>query len=75
MRHDYPSVLACQLSPHPIHIITRTNIYASGNGWQHAIAIPKLDLVIGFYVGNYADRLPLHQDYILNWMILPAVSS
>ena len=47
--------------------------YASGNGWQHAIAIPELDLVIGFYAGNYADRLPLHQDYIPNW-ILPAVS-
>lgn len=47
--------------------------YASGNGWQHAIAIPELDLVIGFYAGNYADRLPLHQDYVPNW-ILPAVS-
>ena len=47
--------------------------YASGNGWQHAIAIPELDLVIGFYAGNYLDRLPLHQDYIPNW-ILPAVS-
>ena len=46
--------------------------YASGNGWQHAIAIPELDLVIGFYAGNYADRLPLHQDYVPNW-ILPAV--
>jgi CubicO group peptidase (beta-lactamase class C family) len=46
--------------------------FASGNGWQHAIGIPELDLVIGFYAGNYADDLPLHQDYIPKW-ILPAV--
>ncbi len=46
--------------------------YASGNGWQHAIGIPELDLVIGFYAGNYNDSLPLHTDYVPNW-ILPAV--
>lgn len=46
--------------------------YASGNGWQHAIGIPELDLVIGFYAGNYQDSLPLHRDYVPNW-ILPAV--
>lgn len=47
--------------------------FASGNGWQHAIGIPELDLVIGFYAGNYNDSLPLHKDYVPNW-ILPAVS-
>jgi CubicO group peptidase (beta-lactamase class C family) len=46
--------------------------FASGNGWQHAIGIPELDLVIGFYAGNYLDELPLHKDYIPKW-ILPAV--
>jgi len=46
--------------------------FASGLGWQHAIAIPELDLVIGFYAGNYADELPLHKGYIPQW-ILPAV--
>jgi hypothetical protein len=46
--------------------------FASGNGWQHAIGIPELDLVIGFYAGNYLDDLPLHKDYIPKW-ILPAV--
>lgn len=46
--------------------------FASGNGWQHAIGIPELDLVIGFYAGNYNDDLPLHKDYIPKW-ILPAV--
>ncbi|MCI0413437.1 hypothetical protein L0222_11650 [bacterium] len=46
--------------------------FASGNGWQHAIAFPELDLVICFYAGNYNDNLPLHDDYIPNW-ILPAV--
>ncbi|HEX5709233.1 MAG TPA: serine hydrolase [Pyrinomonadaceae bacterium] len=46
--------------------------FASGNGWQHAIAIPELDLVIGFYGGNYGDDLPLHDDYVPK-QILPAV--
>lgn len=46
--------------------------FASGNGWQHAIGIPELDLVIGFYAGNYADGLPLHEGYIPKY-ILPAV--
>lgn len=46
--------------------------FASGNGWQHAIGIPELDLVIGFYAGNYADKLPLHDDYIPKY-ILPTV--
>jgi CubicO group peptidase (beta-lactamase class C family) len=46
--------------------------FASGNGWQHALAIPELDVVIGFYAGNYGDNLPLHQDYIPKW-ILPAI--
>lgn len=46
--------------------------FASGLGWQYAIAIPELDLVIGFYAGNYSDDLPLHKEYIPKW-ILPAV--
>ena len=46
--------------------------FASGNGWQHAIGIPELDLVIGFYAGNYNDKHPLHDDYIPKW-ILPSV--
>jgi CubicO group peptidase (beta-lactamase class C family) len=46
--------------------------FASGNGWQHVIGIPELDLVIGFYAGNYSDNLPLHSDYVPKW-ILPAV--
>jgi CubicO group peptidase (beta-lactamase class C family) len=46
--------------------------FASGNGWQYAIGIPELDLVIGFYAGNYNDDLPLHKEYIPKW-ILPAV--
>jgi CubicO group peptidase (beta-lactamase class C family) len=46
--------------------------FASGNGWQHAIGIPELDLVIGFYAGNYVDDLPLHREYVPKW-ILPAV--
>ena len=43
--------------------------FASGNGWQHAIGIPELDLVIAFYAGNYNDDLPLHKDYIPNWVL------
>lgn len=46
--------------------------FASGNGGQHAIGIPELDLVIGFYAGNYNGDIPLHQDYIPKW-VLPAV--
>ena len=46
--------------------------FASGLGWQYAIGIPELDLVIGFYAGNYQDDIPLHSDYIPKW-ILPAV--
>lgn len=46
--------------------------FASGLGWQYSIAIPELDLVIGLYAGNYSDELPLHKEYIPNW-ILPAV--
>ena len=48
--------------------------FASGLGFQHAIGIPELDLVIGFYAGNYSDDLPLHKEYVPNW-ILPAVKS
>ena len=44
--------------------------FASGLGWQYAIGIPELDLVIGFYAGNYLDDLPLHSDYIPKWILL-----
>lgn len=43
--------------------------FASGNGWQHAIGIPELDLVIAFYAGNYNDKLPLHDDYIPKYIL------
>jgi CubicO group peptidase (beta-lactamase class C family) len=46
--------------------------FASGLGYQYAIGIPELGLVIAFYAGNYADDLPLHSEYIPKW-ILPAV--
>ncbi len=48
--------------------------FASGNGGQHAIGIPALDLVIGFYGGNYNDnsKIPVNEDYVSKW-ILPAV--
>jgi CubicO group peptidase (beta-lactamase class C family) len=35
--------------------------FASGLGFQHSIAIPELDLVIGFFAGNYSDDLPHHK--------------
>jgi CubicO group peptidase (beta-lactamase class C family) len=46
--------------------------YANGNGGQFAIGIPELDLVIGFYGGNYSASLPVETDYVPNW-ILPAI--
>jgi CubicO group peptidase (beta-lactamase class C family) len=57
---------------YPYHGRTVRAYFASGLGFQHSIAIPELDLVIGFYAGNYVDDLPLHKDYVPNW-ILPAV--
>jgi len=47
---------------------------AGGNGGQIAMAVPELDLVIGFWGGNYADRTTFTaQDvYVPEW-ILPAV--
>jgi CubicO group peptidase (beta-lactamase class C family) len=30
--------------------------YASGNGGQYVIVVPKLDMVVAFYGGNYNDR-------------------
>lgn len=49
---------------------------AGGNGGQIAMAVPELDLVIGFWGGNYNDRTTYTaQDvYVPNW-ILPAVDS
>jgi CubicO group peptidase (beta-lactamase class C family) len=30
--------------------------FASGNGGQEVLVVPELDMVIGCYGGNYADR-------------------
>jgi len=48
--------------------------YAGGNGGQGIMVVPKLDLVIATYAGNYADRVGLYiqQEYPPNY-ILPAV--
>ena len=48
--------------------------HASGNGGQFSLFIPDLDLVVGVYGGNYADRggLVSITDLIPKW-ILPAV--
>ena len=47
---------------------------AGGNGSQIAMAVPELDLVIGFWGGNYSDATTFTpQDvYVADW-ILPAV--
>lgn len=48
--------------------------YAAGNGGQIVMGIPELDLLIGFYGGNYSDRVALvpQQVYVPEY-ILPAV--
>jgi CubicO group peptidase (beta-lactamase class C family) len=48
--------------------------YASGNGGQYVIVIPKLDMVVAFYGGNYNDRAARasQQEYVPKY-ILPAV--
>ncbi|MGD9968120.1 MAG: serine hydrolase domain-containing protein [Hyphomonadaceae bacterium] len=50
-------------------------IYAAGNGGQIVMAVPELDLVIGFYSGDYGHRAALtaQRVYIPEY-ILPAVS-
>jgi CubicO group peptidase (beta-lactamase class C family) len=50
--------------------------YASGNGGQYVIVIPKLDMVVAFYGGNYNDRAARvsQQEWVPKY-ILPAVSS
>jgi CubicO group peptidase (beta-lactamase class C family) len=47
---------------------------AGGNGSQIAMAVPELDLVIGFWGGNYSSRTAaIPEDvYVPEW-ILPAV--
>ncbi len=48
--------------------------FASGNGGQFVIVIPKLDMVVTFYSGNYQDRLALLPETVyLPKYILPAV--
>jgi len=49
--------------------------YAAGNGGQIAMAIPELDLVVGFMGGNYSDGAALipQREYVPN-LILPGVS-
>lgn len=48
--------------------------HASGNGGQYSVYIPDLNLVIGVFGGNYADRGGFYalRELIPNW-ILPAV--
>lgn len=48
---------------------------AGGNGGQIAMAIPELDLVIGFWGGSYNDRVLFvpQNEYVEQW-ILPAVA-
>jgi CubicO group peptidase (beta-lactamase class C family) len=48
--------------------------FAGGNGGQVVMVVPKLDLVIAAYGGNYADRVTfkLQQEYVPSY-ILPAV--
>ena len=47
---------------------------ASGNGGQFSVYIPDLDLVVGVFGGNYADRGGFYaiRELIPNW-ILPAI--
>lgn len=48
--------------------------YAGGNGGQVAIAVPELDLAVGFVGGNYADRVMfISQREYVPQDILPAV--
>jgi CubicO group peptidase (beta-lactamase class C family) len=48
--------------------------FAGGNGGQAVMVVPELDLVIGIFASNYADRIGLHvqQDFPANY-IIPAV--
>jgi CubicO group peptidase (beta-lactamase class C family) len=48
--------------------------FAGGNGGQVVMVVPRLDLVIAAYGGNYADRVSfkLQQEYVPSY-ILPAV--
>jgi hypothetical protein len=48
---------------------------AGGNGAQVAMAVPELDLVIGYWGGNYSDSAGTYTPqnvYTRDW-ILPAV--
>jgi CubicO group peptidase (beta-lactamase class C family) len=49
--------------------------FAGGNGGQIVMGIPKLDLLIAFYGGNYSDRvLYVPQRVFVPKYILPAVA-
>jgi CubicO group peptidase (beta-lactamase class C family) len=49
--------------------------FAGGNGGQIVMGIPKLDLLIAFYGGNYSDRvLYVPQRVLVPTYILPAVA-
>src|SRR4051794_15050633 len=45
--------------------------FASGNGGQYVIVIPKLDMVIAFYGGNYNDApgRVSQQEYVPKWVL------
>jgi CubicO group peptidase (beta-lactamase class C family) len=50
--------------------------FASGNGGQTAMVIPDLDLVIGIFASNYADRPAVHvQQELVPDFVLPAVDA
>jgi CubicO group peptidase (beta-lactamase class C family) len=50
-------------------------VYAAGNGGQIVMAVPELDLVIGFYSGDYGHRAALTaQRVYIPEFILPAIN-
>ena len=46
---------------------------ALGNGGQVVMAIPKLDLVVALYAGNYSDDSNSWEMNIISNYVLPAV--
>ena len=62
------------VTDHPYRDRTVRAFYAGGNGGQVVMGIPELDLVIGFFGGNYSDPvLFIPQRVYVPKYILPAV--
>jgi CubicO group peptidase (beta-lactamase class C family) len=64
------------ITDYPYRDSTVRAFFASGNGGQYVIAIPKLDMVVAFYGGNYnakAARLS-QRDWVPRW-VLTAIGS